>query len=86
MRLWISAAALAAFVLAPQISAACAVCFSSGDENRLAFTVTTVFMTALPLSMIGGGVLWLRRRALEQDRRRERSAASGVRSTSAARS
>ncbi len=49
-------------LLAPQLGRACAVCFSSNDENRLAFAVTTVFLTALPLVMIGCFVLWLRQR------------------------
>ena len=38
---------------------ACAVCFSGSDETREAFTLTTVFMSALPLTMIGSIVGWL---------------------------
>ncbi len=64
MRVWIASAFLAALVLAPRIGQACAVCIGNSDENRLAFTVTTVFLTALPLVMIGSVVFWLRQRVL----------------------
>ena len=49
MRIPISAATLIGLVLAPGTSAACAVCFSGTDEYRLAFNLTTVFLTVLPL-------------------------------------
>ncbi len=64
MKAWSSAAILVALPLAPQVSQACAVCFSSSDENRLAFAATTVFLTALPLVMIGSFAFWLRQRVL----------------------
>ncbi len=64
MRFSLSGLLLLALLLVPQLGQACAVCFSSNDENRLAFTVTTVFLTALPLLMIGSFVLWLRQRVL----------------------
>jgi cbb3-type cytochrome oxidase subunit 3 len=41
---------------------ACAVCFDSGEENRLAFTITTWFLTFLPLFFIGGVIYWLVKR------------------------
>jgi high-affinity Fe2+/Pb2+ permease len=45
----------------------CPVCFSAkNDENRVAFIVTTAFLTFLPLGLIGGGVWWLRRRARQE--------------------
>jgi hypothetical protein len=52
----------------PQIGWACSVCFSGQDETREAFTLTTIFLTLLPLLGIGGAVGWLWRRArqLEQ--------------------
>ena len=54
-----------AIVLSPQLASACAVCMTGKeDETRLAFIVTTAFMTFLPLGLIGGFVWWLRRRAL----------------------
>ncbi len=64
MRFSLSGVLLVALLLAPQLGQACAVCFSSSDENRLAFSVTTVFLTALPLVMIGSFVFWLRQRVL----------------------
>jgi high-affinity Fe2+/Pb2+ permease len=48
----------------PAVAEACAVCFSGrSDETREAFRLTTVFLTFLPLSAVGGVVWWLRRRA-----------------------
>jgi hypothetical protein len=61
-------AALAALVVpcTPGIAAACSVCMSGReDENKLAFILTTAFMTVLPLCLIGGVVLFLRRRVRE---------------------
>ncbi len=43
---------------------ACAVCGVGLEESRLAFILTTAFLTFLPLMMIGGTIWWLRRRAL----------------------
>ncbi len=62
MRLWLSMGVVIAVWLAPQLSDACAVCFSARDENRQAFTITTAFLTGLPLLMVGSLVFWLRRR------------------------
>lgn len=50
-----------ALVLAasPRVAEACAVCFSGGsEETRTAFILTTIFLTALPLLLIGGLVVW----------------------------
>ena len=57
--------ALPAFVLIawPAAAEACAVCFSAADQNRAAFLVTTIVLSLLPLGLIGGGLLWLRRQA-----------------------
>ena len=41
---------------------ACAVCFSSTEENRMMFVATTGFLTLTPLLLIGGFVYWLRRK------------------------
>ena len=49
----------------PAMAHACAVCFEAGDKNRAAFFATTIFLSLLPLGMIGGMFLWLRRRARE---------------------
>ena len=42
----------------------CAVCGGQDDEDtRQAFIDTTIFLSLLPLGLIGGGALWLWRRA-----------------------
>ncbi|MDP6529361.1 MAG: hypothetical protein QF819_09260 [Gemmatimonadota bacterium] len=44
-------------------SSACPGCGGGGNErNRGAFTASTLLLTGLPLAMIGGSALWLRRR------------------------
>lgn len=55
---------VAALVVAsPRLAFACSVC-SAGrdDETRAAFIGTTALLSLLPLALIGGAVLWLRRR------------------------
>lgn len=53
-----------AILWSPQFASACSVCMTGKtDETRVAFIVTTAFLTFLPLGMIGGFVWWLRRRA-----------------------
>ena len=60
--------AAAALVWAlPRLAAACAVCFEASDENREAFTITTVFLTFLPLLMVGGVVSWLWRETVRRE-------------------
>ena len=50
-------------VLTPQLAEACSVCGAGRDEaNRVAFIVTTAFMSILPLLIIGGLIMWLRAR------------------------
>lgn len=61
----LSVAAL--LVLLPEAAAACPVCFSGTEENRLAFLGTTVLLSLLPLGMVAGAGLWIRKRAREQD-------------------
>ena len=51
------AAMVAAF---HQESLACAVCFDGNDETRVAFILTTVFLTILPLCLIGFLIWWIR--------------------------
>ncbi len=51
------------FFLAISQADACPVCFQSErEESRWAFYATTVLLTCLPLSLVGGAVLWLRKR------------------------
>ena len=59
----IAALALAAWVAAPELARACAVCTAGrDDETQAAFLGTTAFLSVLPLALIGGFVWWLRRR------------------------
>lgn len=47
---------------------ACPVCFQPKNENnRYAFIATTVLLSLLPLAMIGGGILILRRKYQEAE-------------------
>lgn len=55
-------AAAALFCAWPTVALACPVCFDPREENRLAFLLTTVFLTLLPLALMGGTVYWLWRR------------------------
>ena len=73
-RRWLSVLVLL-IVGAPTLGHACAVCFEANDKNRAAFFATTIFLSALPLGMIGGSYLWLRRRAQEL---RDNAASDGI--------
>ena len=61
--------AVAAVATLPEAAHACAVCFDANDESRQAFIATTAFLTLLPLGMVTGAGLWLRRRVRERDER-----------------
>lgn len=67
MRERLAALALAAGVLTPGTSHACAVCFSGADGARVQFLLTTAFLTVLPLALLGGFAWWLQRRMRELD-------------------
>ena len=68
-RCWLlGLALLLVFVLLPDKLSACPVCFDSRDENRQAFLVTTAFLSLLPLGMVAGLGLWIRKRSREIDR------------------
>jgi hypothetical protein len=48
---------------APEAARACSVCGAGReDETRVAFLVTTLFLSVLPLAMLGGLLLWVRHR------------------------
>jgi len=52
----------------PAVAHACPVCFSAqNEENRFAFVAMTIFLTLLPLGMLGlgMGLAWRRMRAME---------------------
>jgi hypothetical protein len=63
--------AMAWFIVgAPRVATACSVCSAGRDEeNQLAFLLSTVFMSALPLLAIGTlvFVVWKRFQKLEQE-------------------
>lgn len=69
-RAWLVAAALLLVALLPEAVLACPVCFDARDENRQAFLATTAFLTLLPLGMVAGAGLWLRKRSRELDAER----------------
>lgn len=50
------------------VAHACPVCFSAKDEaQRQAFFDTTIFLTVLPLLLIGGFIYWAARRVRHLD-------------------
>jgi hypothetical protein len=62
-RSWVLPLALLLVLALPDVAHACPVCFDPREENRFAFLATTVFMSLVPLGMVGGVGLWLRKRA-----------------------
>ena len=60
---WLSAAFVATVVSAHGIARACPGCASPREENREAFVDTTIFLSFLPLVMIGGFIWLLSHRA-----------------------
>ena len=54
-------------LLLPDVAHACPVCFDASDENRQAFLATTAFLSLLPLGMVAGAGLWIRKRSRELD-------------------
>ena len=63
--------AVAAMASAADWAHACPSCASPLEENRQAFVDTTIFLTVLPLMMIGGLIWWIRRKAREMEERPE---------------
>jgi hypothetical protein len=59
--------ALVAIAFLPDAAHACAVCFDGPGQTRQAFSVTTAFLTLLPLGMLAGAGAWLRGRARRAD-------------------
>ena len=66
-RLWIVAFVVIVLAALPEVAHACPVCFDSGDESRQAFLATTAFLSLLPLGLVAGAGLWLRKRARRLD-------------------
>ena len=61
------AAAVVALAWVADLAYACPSCASPLEENRQAFVDTTVFLTVVPLMMMGGFIWWLRRRIRAMD-------------------
>lgn len=56
----------------PDVALACPVCFDRDDEARIAFLATTGLLTLVPLGLVAGTGIWLRRRAREIAEEEER--------------
>jgi len=55
---------LAIVVATPRLADACAVCLGgTGGGTQRAFAIGSLFLSVLPLAVIGGAVLYLRHRA-----------------------
>lgn len=52
----------AALVSLPAVAAACPTCGVGNGRNKLAFLLTTVFLSLMPLGLIGAGIFWLARK------------------------
>lgn len=48
-------------LVTPALAQACAVCGGGSDRMRIAFLISTAFLSLLPLALIFSGVWWLRR-------------------------
>ncbi len=70
--LTVAALALALLAAFPEVAHACPVCFDRDDEARIAFLATTGLLTLLPLGLVVGTGIWLRRRAREIAEEEER--------------
>lgn len=70
---------------APQLARACAVCTAGRDEeSQWAFIITTVFLSVLPLALIGG-IAWMIWRRLRDADAREADAPPALPDPSASR-
>ena len=88
LRSALAAAALAIALATPRLAAACAVCMGGvGGGTQKAFATGSLFLSVLPLAVVGTAVWYLRRRAraIEREaneRRALREASSPVSSLS----
>jgi high-affinity Fe2+/Pb2+ permease len=53
---------LAVLALSPGVARACSVCGGGNPANRLAFFLSTIALSILPLGLFAGGLWWLRTR------------------------
>jgi hypothetical protein len=52
---------------APSVAHACTGCFSGNDANRVAYIVTFVILTVLPLACIGGVIHYITKRVAQAE-------------------
>lgn len=55
------------FTSVADLAYACPSCASPLEENRQAFVDTTIFLTVVPLMMIGGLIWWIRRKVRQME-------------------
>ena len=67
MRKTATALAFALSALPAQQALACAVCFSGRDESRVAYLLTTIFMTSIPMFVLAAGIYWVVKKANAAD-------------------
>jgi hypothetical protein len=66
----LAAVTLALLLLAPASALACPVCGLAGSaESNTAYVAMTVMLSALPLGMIAGVAIWIRRRVTADEAR-----------------
>lgn len=58
---------ISSVVLLPAYALACPVCYTAREASRLAFLWTAIFLTLVPLGLIGGILYWLWRRIKAND-------------------
>ena len=54
-------------ILLPEVAEACAVCFSGKEETRATYVGTTVFLSALPIGIVVGLGMMVRRRYVDPE-------------------
>ncbi|MFP6887599.1 MAG: hypothetical protein VB997_08555 [Opitutales bacterium] len=54
-------------ILLPEVAEACAVCFSGKEETRATYVGTTIFLSALPIGIVVGLGMMVRRRYVEPE-------------------
>ena len=57
-----------AIAASPDSASACSVCYGGGEESRKAFLFTTLLLSMLPITMIGGLAWWVWRHARDAER------------------
>ena len=73
---FVVALTFALVAILPETVSACPVCFDSSDENRQAFIATTVFLSLLPLGMVAGAGLYVRKRTRDRSNESPNSGSS----------